>query len=369
MKLALRELVRKPGRFVTAAAILTLISMLLMFLGGLLDGLLRASTGAVRAQDGDLIVYSDTSRASFLRSRLDADVRASIAAVDGVTEVGGLGVVQLGARVPGTGPRDLAGVALFGYEIAPKGVPAEAPPTGQAYADDILRADGVTAGMEILVGPARNPITIIGFVDDTAYNAQGSLWGSPATWRAVTEANRPDERLGAGVFQAYVVRTTGDARAVADAIDDATGATETLTIDDAVNAIPGVKEQRSTFNQIIGVTVVIALVVVALFFALLTVERQSLYGVLKAIGARSRTLFAGLVAQATVVSLVAALIAGAVVAILDAAIPPGAIPLDITLARIVVSTVLLLVAAVIGCAFSLRRVLRVDPAAAIGSSS
>ena len=52
----------------------------------------------------------------------------------------------------------------------------------------------------------------------------------------------------------------------------------------AIDAIPGVEQQRATFNQIIGVTVVIAVVVVALFFALLTVERTGLYGVLKAIG-------------------------------------------------------------------------------------
>src|SRR5690606_34903531 len=38
MILALRELRRRPGRFLVAAAILTLIALLLMFLGGLLDG-------------------------------------------------------------------------------------------------------------------------------------------------------------------------------------------------------------------------------------------------------------------------------------------------------------------------------------------
>ena len=50
-------------------------------------------------------------------------------------------------------------------------------------------------------------------------------------------------------------------------------------------------------------------------------------------------------------------------------IPPASIPLDISLRRIVTSAVLLLVAAVVGCAFSLRRVLRVDPASAIGTVS
>ena len=50
MKLALRELWRRPGRFVVATAILALIALLLMVLGGLLDGLVAGSTGALRAQ-------------------------------------------------------------------------------------------------------------------------------------------------------------------------------------------------------------------------------------------------------------------------------------------------------------------------------
>ena len=116
-------------------------------------------------------------------------------------------------------------------------------------------------------------------------------------------------------------------------------------------------------------TIAIAVIVVALFFALLTVERLGLYGVLKAIGARSRTLFAGLVVQAVVVTAVAVIIAGVLALLLDAVIPPGTIPLDMSVRRIVTSAVLLLLAAVVGCAFSLRRVLRVDPASAIGTLS
>lgn len=116
-------------------------------------------------------------------------------------------------------------------------------------------------------------------------------------------------------------------------------------------------------------TIAIAVVVIALFFALLTVERLGLYGVLKAIGARSRTLFAGLVAQAVVVTAIATVIAGGFALLLDAVIPPGSIPVDITPRRIVTSALLLLVAAIVGCAFSLRRVLRVDPASAIGTAT
>ena len=73
MKLALRELRRQPGRFVTATVILTLIASLLMLLGGLLDGLLTGATSAVLAQRGELIVYSDTAEDSFPRSRIASD--------------------------------------------------------------------------------------------------------------------------------------------------------------------------------------------------------------------------------------------------------------------------------------------------------
>ena len=370
MRIALRELRRRPSRFATATVILTLIAVLLMFLGGLLDGLLRDATGAVRAQEGDLIVYSSTARDSFFRSRIPPELRAEIESVPGVGEVGGLGVALLGGRVPGNGPRDLADLAVFGYEIPPEGVGAP-PPAGQGYADEVLEAAGIEVGTEALVGPARTPVEVIGFVSDTNFSGQGSLWVSPDTWREVQNANRPDATVGPGVFQSLVVRADGVPPAeLADDIDAATdGATSTLTVDEAVSALPGVEQQSSVFNQIIGVTVVVAIVVVALFFALLTVERTGLYGVLKAIGARSRTLFAGVIVQAVLVTLVACAIGAALAIALDLAIPAGTIPFVLTPGRVVSSVVFLLLASVIGCAFSLRRVLRIDPAAAIGSAS
>jgi putative ABC transport system permease protein len=370
--LAWRELRRTPGRFVTATAILTLIALLLLFLGGLLDGLVSRSVAAYRVQPGELLVFSSSAEGSLLRSRLDPDRRDAVAAVPGVSAVGGLGVAQLGVRIPGNGPRELADIALWGYELAPRGLPATPPARGEAIADEVLEADGIEVGMTIEVGPARTPLTIVGFTRDTSYNQQGSVWASPDTWRDVQNANRPDARVGDDVFQVLVVDADGSTPAgeLADRIDVATGgATESFTVAEAIDAIPGVSSQRSVFNQILGVTLVIAIVVVALFFALLTVERTALYGVLKAIGGRSSTLFAGVVLQAVAVTAGAALIGGVLALAMDAALPPGAVPFDLTPSRLVSSVALLLAAAVLGCAFSFRRVSRVDPASAIGGSA
>jgi putative ABC transport system permease protein len=369
MRLALLELRRRPGRFSIAAVILTLVALLLLFLGGLLDGLIDRSISAVTAQPGQLITYSSTSEYSFVRSRITPDQRAIVASTPGVTSVGGIGVAQLGARLPGNGPRDLVDVALFGYELAPKGVPPT-PPDGEGYADVTLRDQGISNGMTVLLGPARSPVKVIGFVSGTSYNGQGVLWASPATWRAVQGANRPDQAIADGVFQSLTIVTSGQPSTVAEAIDAATGGTTTtLTKQAAAYKQPGVEQQQSVFNQIIGVTVAIAIVVIALFFALLTIERAGLYGMLKALGARTRSLFSGLVIQAVVVTLVGALVATALALALAAAIPAGSIPFTLSTARILTSLGFLLLASVIGCAFSLRRIVHIDPAAAIGSSS
>lgn len=370
MRLGLRELRRRPGRFAAATVTLTLLSVLVMFLGGLLDGLIASATGALRAQDGDVIVYSDTARANLARSDVDPQTRATVESTEGVRTVGGLGFVQLGARQAEAPPREITPVVLYGYELAPAGVP-DAPEAGAVYAQRVLESDGVDVGMTLLLGPARVPVTVVDFVDDLEYSGQATLWAEPGTWREVLGANQPDTAIADGDFQALVVQTDegSDPAAVAAAIDDATGgATASFTLEAAIEEIPGVREQRSTFNQIISVTVAIAGVVVALFFALLTIQRLALYGVLKALGARTRTLFLGVLTQAVAVTLVASAGAAAITLAVERAIPAGGVPLEVTVDRLATSTALLLVAAVIGCVFSLRRLQRVDPATAIGGS-
>jgi len=366
LKLALTELRRRPGRFALAGSVLTLIAILLMFLGGLLDGLTAGSTGALRAQSADLFVFSENSRDSIVRSRIDPEVRREVAAVPGVSEVGGLGSVQLGARVEGRGPRELVPMVLFGYSVAPGNFP-EPPSSGTVLADGSLRADGVAIGSKVLLGPARSPVEVVGFVDDSRYNGQGTLWGSLDTWREVQYANRPEARLGPGTVQVLVVAGSGGTDSLATRIDRETGgATSSLSLSEAIAALPGVSAQEATFNQIIGLTVVIAILVVALFFALITVERIGLYGVLKALGASSLTLFTGVLAQAVLITLLASLVAALAALGLAALIPEGSVPFEISAGRLAFSVFFLLLAAVIGCAFSLRRVLKVDPAVAIG---
>lgn len=374
MRLALRELRRRPGRFTMATLTLAVLAALLLFLAGLLDGLYLGSTGALRAQRADVFVYGDASRESFLRSRITPATRATVTEVDGVAEVGGVGLALVGARVPGS--PDLANAAVVGYELAPRGVPAP-PAPGQAWADERLKADGVAVGDVLALGAAGVPVEVIGFVRDTNYLLQGALWVELGTWRAVQNANRPDARVASDIVQVLVVRGDGSLSQaeLAARIDAATaplgagtGATSTLTKADAELSLPGTREQNATFNQILGVTFAVVVLIVALYFALLTLERVPLYGMLKAVGASTRQLFAGVVAQAVVVAT-AAFVLGAVVVGAGAAAAPAELPLTVEQSRVVSTYLVLVVCAVAGSLASLRRVVRIDPAQAIGGGS
>ena len=364
MRLAWRELRRRPGRFAVAGSALTLLVVLLLLLGGLLDGLFLGSTGAIRAQRADVVVYSAASRESFLRSRIDPQLRSTIETVDGVGDTGGLGFALLGAVTDGI-DRTLD-VAVAGYERPPAGVPAP-PPPGTAWADRRLRDDGVREGDVLAVGPADVPVEVAGFVSDTSYLLQGALWVEPATWREIQSSARPDAAVADGVFQALVVQADGGVGAgeLARRIDRATrGATVSLTKDEAVRSLPGTQEQKAVFTALIGVTLFVAGLVSALFFILVTIERTSLYATLKAVGAASGRLVIGVVLQAVVVTSGAVVIGGAIALALREVIP-DAIPVQFEVSRLVVSALLVVITGALGAAVSVRRIVRVDPATAI----
>jgi putative ABC transport system permease protein len=366
MRLAWRELIRRPGRFVTAGAALTLIVLLLLVLGGILDALVGSSTGLLRAQSAPLIVYSADSEGSIDRSSIAAAEHEAIAAVPSVHEATGLGIALLAGHLPGE--PDPADVAVFGYEAANAKVPAP-PPPGQGYADRSLQDEGLQLGQTIELGTARTPVTVIGWVSGTDYNLQSGLWVDAPTWRTALNANIPDAAVAPGTFQAILVTPeegTSDAQAAGD-VEASVPAVTALTIDEAIAGVPGVTQQQSVFTSIIGTTFAVAGIVVALFFALLTIERVGLLGVLKAIGASSRTLAAGLTLQAVLIAA-GALVLGAVLALGSVQIIPDAVPLELSTGRFVFTAVGLVVSALIGSAISFRRIIRIDPASAVGGA-
>lgn len=366
MRIFLKELARQPARFVPVGGALTMLVVLLVVLGGFLDGLELNQTGPYRAHEGRLLVFSDDSELQVQRSRVAPDQAERLAEADGVGEVGALNQIASAAEDP---DGEIVDVVLFGYGL-PTDVLPEPPSDGAVIDQALADRNDVEVGDTLLLGATSEPVEVAEVVDDIS---QGSptVWLSTENWREVIASTSPASQLPDGVQQALVIEPSGDSAVsearlgeLADQLDDQDGL-DVATSDEVIEALPVVQQQSSTFQGIIGVTFVVTLMVVALFFTLITLERVGLYAVLKALGARTRDLLAGISTQAVCVSVVA-LVLGVALSVAFVSLLPAELPVRLVPGRLLQVAVGVLVSALVGSLFTLRRVLRIDPAEAIG---
>ncbi len=372
MRLALAEMRRNRGRFGAIIAALVLIVFLVLVLNALADGLYYGATGAVRTSGADLYVFSKDGRRQLARSTLSASDAATVASVPGVAEVGQVGTLQ----GTGQGPNGTLDIALIGYEPGKPGGPSRAtegrlPGSDEPFAaagDVSLKDKGVKIGDAITFSGSSEPVTVVGFTSDSRYELQPTLWTTVDTWRTVRNEARPEFVGREDDVQAFAVKLAEGASdaETATAIESALGGqTETIDRATAVLSLPGVKQQRSTFDQIIYTTFVVAAIVIALFFALITLEKRTQLAILKAVGASSRYLATGILMQSLLISLIGLAI-GILLSRLLAVVLPSSVPVTFRAATTVTITIATLATAALGAAFSFRRVTRIDPASALG---
>jgi putative ABC transport system permease protein len=369
VRLAFAEIRRNRGRFVAITFALALVSLLVLILAGLSDGLWYGATGAIRNSRADLIVVSGDSLKSIARSNLPLSDVDRVGAVPGVADAGALGMVSGSAQ----GPRGAITVAVVGFLPGRPGAPPDvqsgrlpaAGERGVAAADTTMRDKGVRLGSTVTV--ASVPLRVVGFVRDAQYLLQPTLWTPVEVWQDIRARIQPETGGDPGRVQALPVRLApgASATAVQRRIDAALGDSTTITRDAAVLAIPGAAQMRSTFLQIIVTSFLVAGLVIALFFALVTLEKRDLLATLKALGASNGRLIRGLLAQALLVSGAGLLLGGLAARGITLLLPPSFPAVfrgQTTLTLILVT----LLTATAGAALSFRRVARIDPASALG---
>ncbi|MFN8183999.1 MAG: ABC transporter permease [Candidatus Nanopelagicales bacterium] len=367
MMLALNEIRRGRGRFASIIAALSLIVFLVLTLGALSDGLFYGATGAVRSTNATAYAFSPDAKGSLIRSSLDPAQVREVAQAPGVAQASGLGVLLTAGKAP-TGEYD---VAIFGVQPDGAGVPTtltdgRLPAPGEdgvAAIDKELADQGVAIGDQVTVG--SQGVEVVGIVRDSAYQLQPTVWTSIDTWRAMRNEVRPEFTGVTDDVNAVAIVT--DPGVTPEQIQGEVGDLTVLSADATGLAIPGVEQQKSTLNSIIYTALAVAALVVALFFALIVLEKRELFAALKALGTPTRKLGVGVVLQAVIASAIGVVI-GAIASRALGAVVPDEVPTLFRTGTLVTIAVFTLVAGVVGAAFSLRRISKIDPATAIGGT-
>ena len=368
MNLAVAEFRRAKGRFVSITGALSLIVFLVLVLGALGDGLFFGGTGAVRSSTAQAYAFSADAEGSLIRSNLPLAAESELEAVDGVEQATAIGaLITTTSSVPGGGDLVVMG---FLPEQDPAGVPATIlegrlpgpqDPTGVAV-DKALADAGLGLGTTLEVGGVSQEV--IGVVDDAGYQGLPTAWTSLETYADMRVAVRPEfagQPVQPSVFGLALAGGVTAEQVVAPAGIVVASNEETYL------SIPGTREQKSSLDAIIYASLAVAGLVVALFFALVVLEKRELFAALKALGASTTKLGSGVVLQA-IGATVMAVIVGATAAWLVGQVLPSDIPFLFRPETLLFSAVLTVTAGVVGALLSLRRISRIDPATALGGT-
>ncbi|HSK24331.1 MAG TPA: ABC transporter permease [Egicoccus sp.] len=371
MFLALRELRRAPWRFGLLAAAVGLLVYLVLFMQAILGSLTGAITGALEHQDAPVLVYAATARGQLDASVLDPAMVDEIAQQPGVAAAAPLSVRTYSARAAA---EDLIDVAVFGHDPDGPGAPATliegstpgGPDEAIASAADV--DDGFGLGDRVVIEPGGREIEVVGLAEDLNYSVQPSLFVDLETFEALAAeraAQAPFVPINAvavapedGVSPTELVGSLGGA--LADV--------EVLTRDAAVAGIPGIDAIEQSFALILGLAFAVIGLVTGIFFLILTVQKRQTLTLLRAVGAAPRDVVVPLLVQVLLLTGGGVLIGVGLLAVSAGAVP-GELGIELQPPLVAATGAGIVVLGLLAALAAVRRVLRIDPAAALDTNA
>ena len=381
--LALKEIWRGRGRFILFSMVIALITVLVLFVAALAEGLGSGNREYLEKLNADLIVYQSNVDLSVGASRLGVDRLSEVRRVPGVQTVGPIGTANA-ALILGDDRKPL-NVALIGVE---PGLPGEPPAlkgeglrsrrSKEAVIDrqTALRA-GLEVGDTLTVKSIQDTkeqfynLRVVGISDNRQFSLQPSVFVPISTWDEIRPqaaiGGNPDAEVVANVIGVQVANPA-EAAAVAQQIER--DVKDVVAVDrvTAYEATPGYSAQQSTLDTQGYFALLIGVLVIGGFFQILTLQKVAQIGMLKAIGASNLTVGLASIIQIIVVTVIGVFIGAVVTFLLSLSFPPT-IPIVFAPSAVWTAVVSLLLIGPIGGLVSVRYSLKVEPLTALGLAS
>ncbi|ASS64826.1 MULTISPECIES: ABC transporter permease [unclassified Paenibacillus] len=364
MFLALREIRHSKLKYALITTIMLLVSFLVLFVTGLAQGLSYANASSVVNMKADYFIVQQGSDSRLARSAITPEQAAAAKKAAGEEAVQLLGVRMASLQNEATGAKldaALMSVQPEGW-LAPPVVEGTKPAAGTAGAivvDRKLAESGVGLGTKLTDTVTGRSWTVAGFVKDESYSHTPAAFVSPAEWSQLQQSGRESG------YNAIAFRGS---QADAEALQGKLPGTELLAKKQIIQAIPGYSEEQGTLVMMIAFLFVISAFVLAVFFYVMTIQKTSQFGILKAIGSRTGYLSASVLWQ--VLLLAAASLTGSLLLIWGMrAAMPATVPFQLDAGTTAFTCGLFLLTSIVGSLLSVIKVARTDALDAIGRSA
>lgn len=380
--LAVKEVWRNRGRFLLVSLVIALITLLVLFIAALGEGLGNGNREYISKLDAQLIVYQAKSDYLIAASRLGSDRLEEIRDVAGVADAGKFGASSASLILPGD--EDALKVALLGVEPGHTGEPliVEGQQLGENDADEVIIdrntaiRTGLVPGDTLTVRVTQGTefeffeLRVVGTTSGQQYSLQPSVFVPFDTWDRIRPKSAAEVAIPNPVANVILVRLedTEQVEEVRQSITDKVEDVEIATLKEAIQALPGYSAQQSTLNTQGGFTLFIGILVIGGFFQIQILQKVAQIGVLKAIGTANPLVAIASVIQILVVTVIGVAIGGLLAFLFSLTFPPT-VPIVFNGTTSALAIVALLLIGPLGGMVSILYAVRIEPLKALGLSS
>ena len=379
--LTLKEIWRNKGRYLTFSIVIALITVLVLFIAGLGEGLANANKEFIEKMDAELLVFQENTKLSTTASRIARTKLNDLARIEGVAAIGPVGLSTATIVYPEL--PDPLDIALIGVEA---GKPGEPPATlgrnllterglETVIDEDIAAQTGVGVGDTITIKTIQGTeekffeLTVVGISTGQQYFFLPSLFVPYQTWNRIRPQPIPSAQgeLFSNIV-ALKLQNPSSWEAMIPVLQAQVDGIEVVDKVTAYEAGPGYAAQQTTLNTQKGFTLLISVLVIGGFFQIQTLQKVPQIGMLKAIGASNLTVAVAALLQIIVVTTIGILLGSASTFVLSLGFPSN-IPIIFTGNAVLTAILSLIFIGPIGGLVAIRLALRVEPLTALGLNS
>lgn len=355
MFLAFKELKYSKMKFTLIIAVVVLISYLVYFLTSLANGLASSYTNAVKKWNSDQIILTVDANDNMMMSYMNQEDYDATETSGTKTKLG-----LFPAVINNPLAEDIletrVDVYFFGIDndsfIKPSELEDLTLEGNKVIVDEELKKEGYELGDFFGVTGSTEQYEIIGFSSNTTYQTAPVVFMSLDTWQEYRYGsnNTPD------LFSGIVIRGNTDSLP-ANLISYST--------EDYISTLPGYTAQVLTFSVMIIFLIIITAFVLGIFIYVLTIQKTSMFGVMKAQGISNGYIGASVIVQ-TFLLVAFGIFIGLILTALTGVFLSDVIPFAVNILFYLVITSAFFLFALLGGLFSVSAVLKIDPLKAIG---
>ncbi len=377
--LALKETWRNKSRFFLFSLVIALITLLILFIAALGEGLGAGNREYLEKLNAELIAYQDTAQLSIASSRIGCQTRDTLRAVNGVEDVGAVGFSSV--SIPEADAGEDLDISLIGVEPGKPGEPPAVAGQGleRRNANEALIDRMVTEVTGLQVGDRfniRSPqggeeefylLKVVGVTESQMYGIRPSVFVPIAKWdelrpQAVPSGGADDPACNVAAIK---LQDSAQIDVMRRRLAAQVRNIEAVDRQTAWENTPGYSAQQQTLNTQNGFALLIGLLVIGGFFQIQTLQKVPQIGMLKAIGTPNTMIALSSLIQIVVINVIGIFIGGLVTYGLSLIFPPG-IPLVFEGSAILRALGSISVIGPLGGLISIRLSLRVEPLIALG---